>query len=309
MVPEEVVSSLEILDYLELFNSTIDAARLLGISQSSCSRRYRAFAERYGLDFDRLGDRYQASANFDVLASLRQASQKLRVRKGRPRLSLGWQLGNVEIHGLEQTCLVLPVRPMDSWRLLSLLDQRLIDVALMGLLEFQTLLLQPLPRLRARRMSLSPSMMAVPLVQFDLRLLVHNTHPLDGCRDLNPEELGRFPSPSLPLGMSPTLMGSLQLHGLATQPCGLSDYDENRWEGFAGNGMGLSYSAPHLLPRLNNRYALRPLTYDLGIRDCIGVVGHSDVLSDPAFARIFLNCVKCLQTTLNSNGDGMQWLS
>lgn len=309
MVPEEVVSNIEILDYLELFNSTVEAARLLGISQSSCSRRYRSFAERYGLEFDRLGDRYQATANFDVLGSLRQASQKLRVRQSRPRLSVGWQLGNVELPGLDQAGLVLPIRPMDSWRLLSLLEQRLIDVALMGLLEFQALLRQPLPRLRTRRMSLSPSMMCVPLVVFDLRLLAQNGHPLQGQKDLHADELSRFPSPSLPLGMSPTLIGSLQNHGLANQPCGLTDYDEERWEGFAGNGMGLSYSAPHLLPDLNNRYALRPLPYNLGIRECIGLVGHRDVLSDPSFPRTFLRCVQCLQSTLQSNGHGMHWLS
>jgi DNA-binding transcriptional LysR family regulator len=309
MDPDEIAFNIEIIDYLELFNSTIEAARLIGISQSSCSRRYRMFSERHNLRFDRRGDRYQATNNFDVLASLRQAAQKRRIHQGQPRLCLGWQLGEVELPGIDQAGKVLPIRPMDSWRLLSLLEQRLIDVALMGLLEFQTLLRKPLPHLRARRLALSPSMMCVPLVQFDLRLLAHNSHPLQGRKDLTPDDLARFPSPSLPLGMSPTLMGSLQNHSLASQACGLTEYDEQRWEGFAAHGMGLSYSSPHLLPRLNNRYQLWPLMFDLGIRECIGMVGHRDVLSDPGLPRTFLKSVNSLQAGLNKSGDGLQWLS
>ena len=309
MVQEELVSDLEVLDYLELFNSTVESARMLGISQSSCSRRYRSFSERYGIGFDRIADRYQATANFDVLGSLRQASQKLRVRQGSPRISVGWQLGDLAIPGLNEAGHVLPIRPMNSWRLLSLLEQRLVDVAVMGLLEFQSLIGHPLARLRARRMPLSPTMLCVPMALFSLKLLAHRNHPLQGRHDLDADQLSQFPSPALPLGMAPILMGALQNHGLASQSCGLQEYDEAIWEGFAGDGVGLSYSGPHQLPSLNHRYELQPLNYELGIRECIGVVGHRDVLADPGFPAIFKHTVNSLSNAFNGNGSGVNWLS
>lgn len=309
VLEESLVSDLEVVDYLELFNSTVEAARILGISQSSCSRRYRAFSGRYGLNFDRIADRYQAANNFDVLASLRQASQKLRVRQGCPRICVGWQLGGLEIPELREVGVVLPLRPMNIWRLVSLLEQRLVDMALMGLMEFESMLGHPLSRLRARRMSMSPSMLCIPVGSYDLQLLAHRQHPLQGTPELDPEQLAQFPSPALPLGMAPTLMGALQIHGLASQPCGLYEYDQDRWEGQARDGVSLSYGAPHRVPTLCNQYDLKPLSYELGIRECIGLVGHRDVISDSRFPATFNQCIGALRRELNGHGSGIQWLS
>ena len=309
MVQEELVSDLEIIDYLELFNSTVESAKKLQISQSSCSRRYRSFSERYGIGFDRIGDRYQPTDNLDVLSSLRQASQKLRVRQGSFRICLGWQLGDIEIRSLQHGGILLPLRPMNSWRLLSMLEQRLVDVAIMGLLEFQSLLGHPLKRLRARRMPLSPTMQCVPIGLFDLKVLAHHSHPLQGLSDLTPETLAPFPSPALPLGMAPTLIGALQNHGLANQACGLTEYQEQGWEGFARDGIGLSYGAPHQLPSLDSRYGLQALNYDLGITECFGVVGHRDVLSDAGFPTLFKQSVSFLHRALNGSSGAIRWLS
>lgn len=310
MVQEEVVTDLEVLDFLELFNSTVESAKHLGISQSSCSRRYRSFSELFGIGFDRIADQYRATSNFDVLTSLRQASQKLRVRQLRPRITIGWQLGTLPLPGLDEVGLVLPIRPMNSWRLLSLLEQRLVDVALMGLMEFQCLLRQPLPRLRSRLMPLSSSMLCAPIGLFEYKLLAHVNHPLQGRRELKVDELSQYPSPALPLGMAPILMEALQNHGLASQQCGLIDYDEASWEGFASNGQGLSYGAPHQVPRLENRYQIQPLNYALGIHDSIGFVGHRDVLSDPGFSKIYKPSLSCLRESLSgsASGNGIQWL-
>lgn len=308
MVQQEVVSDLEVLDFLELFNSTVESAKRLGISQSSCSRRYRSFSEIFGIGFDRISDQYRATSNFDVLTSLRQAAQKLRVRQLRPRVTIGWQLGSLPLPGFDEMGLVLPIRPMNSWRLLSLLELRLVDVALMGLMEFQSLLRQPLTRLRSRLMPLSSSMLCVPIGLFDFKLLGHGNHPLHGRRDLKAEDLGQYPSPALPLGMAPVLMEALQNHGLASQQCGLIDYDEACWEGFASNGLALSYGAPHQLPRLANSYQIHPLSYELGIQDCLGLVGHRDVLSDPGFSKFYMQSLSCLRSGLNGSGKGIQWL-
>jgi len=309
MIEEGLVSDLEVVDYLELFNSTVEAGRMIGISQSSCSRRYRNFSHRYGINFDRIADRYQATANFDVLASLRQASQKLRVRQACPRICLGWQLGDLRIPELRKAGSVLPIRPMNAWRLLSLLEQRLVDVALMGLMEFESLLGQPLSRLRARRMPLSQSMLCVPLASFNLQLIAHRLHPLQGVDPIDSELLSQFPSPALPLGMAPALVGALQVHGLASQPCGLHDYAEEGWEGLARDGVALSYAAPHRISSLCSRFDLKRLPYDLGIRECIGVVGHRDVIADPSFPSIFNRCIGEFRIAVGARDSGLQWLS
>jgi hypothetical protein len=309
MVQQEVVSDLEVLDFLELFNSTVESAKRLGISQSSCSRRYRSFSELFGIGFDRIADQYRATSNFDVLTSLRQAAQKLRVRQLRPRITIGWQLGNLPLSGLDEVGQVLPIRPMNSWRLLSLLEQRLVDVALMGVMEFQSLLRQPLGRLRSRLIPLSSSMLCVPIGLFEYKLLAHRDHPLQGRRDLKADDFSQYPSPALPLGTAPALMEALQNQGLATQQCGLIDYDEACWEGFASNGLGLSYGAPHQVPRLVNRYQIHPLNYGLDLHECFGLVGHRDVLSDPGFSKIYTPSLSCLRTGLNGSSQGIQWLS
>lgn len=309
MAQEVLVSDLEIVDYLELFGSTVEVGRMLGISQSSCSRRYRMFSQSYGLDFDRAGDGYAAAANFDVLSSLRQAAQKLRVRSGRPRVCLGWQLGDVELPDLHQLGVVLPIRSMNTWRVLSLLEQRLIDVAIMGLFEFEGLLGHSLSRLRARRFPLSASMLCLPLGAFDLKLLAHRLHPLQAVAEPDAEQLAQYPSPALPLGMAPALMAALQAHGLASQSCGLTNYDEASWEGIAADGVALSYGAPHREVSLSCRFDLKPLSYDLGIRECIGLVGHRDVLADASFPSLLHPCVQALKAALGVSGSAIQWLS
>jgi hypothetical protein len=176
-------------------------------------------------------------------------------------------------------------------------------------MEFEGMLGHPLSRLRARRMPLSASMLCIPVGAYDLQLMAHRRHPLQGQDGVNSEQLAQFPSPALPLGMAPTLMGALQSHGLASQPCGLHEYSEDGWEGLAGDGVALSYGAPHRVPSLCNQYDLRPLSYDLGIRECIGLVGHRDVLADPHFPSTFNQCIGALRSALNGQGSGVQWLS
>ncbi len=304
-----MVLDLEVIDYLQLFGSTVEVGRMLGISQSSCSRRYRAFSQSYGLGFDRVGDTYAAAANFDVLSSLRQAAQKLRVRQARPRVCVGWQLGDVDLPKLHQKGVVLPLRSMDGWRVLSLLEQRLIDVAFMGLFEFEGLIGLPISRLRARPFSLSTSMMCIPLLAYEMKLLAHQRHPLQAENNLDAEQFSRFPSPALPIGMAPALMSALQNHGLATQPYGRSDYDEASWEGMAADGVALSYGAPHRMGHLACRFDLKPLPYSLDIRESIGMVGHRDVFSDVSFPGVFNPCITALKSALMGSGSGMQWLS
>lgn len=301
-------SDLEILDYLELFNSTVISADALGLSQSSCSRRYRAFSEAWEFGFDRVGDRYQATQNLDVLQCLRQASQRSRVRKGRMRFTRGWQLGGQAVPVVNGLGVELSIRPMNSLRLLSLLEQRLLDIALMGIMEFQHLLNQPLARLRMTRMPLGQAMMCIPICTWDLQLIAHRDHPLQGSHDLDPDVFAHYASPGLSLGSAPILMSSLQSHGLGSLHYPSAQYDESRWEGAASHGHVLSYSAPLQLPRLERLYQLTRLNYDLDISECLAVVAHRDVVLDPLFIETFRRLLKMLTEALSPYKRQITWL-
>ncbi|MBV2350319.1 hypothetical protein KUL97_01205 [Synechococcus sp. HK05] len=305
----EFVSDLVIIDYLELLNSTVATSEALGISQSSCSRRYRAFSDQCGFNFDRIGDRYQPTSNLDILSNLRQASQRMRVRQAQMRFSRGWQMGEMNLPGLTRFGVDLDVRWMNSWRMLSLLEQRLLDVAVMGILEFQGMMTQSLTRLRLGKHSIGQSMMCIPLCIYELQLLAHTEHPLlDHNDNINPDQLATYPSPAISIGSAPMLMQALHAHGLANQQSGLTQYHESKWEGFAANGIGLSYAAPFLLPELMKRYQLCPVRYPLGIKDCLALVGHVDVLSDPKFGATFRGLLAEIQRVLGTTVSGLRWL-
>lgn len=307
-MPARFSSDLEILDYLELFNSTVAVSSLLGISQSTCSRRYRVFSEQYDLGFDRVNHLYSASRNQAILQHLRQAAQRLRVRHGRVRSVRGWQLGAAQLPSLRAAGLDLPRRPMNSWTVLSLLDQRLIDVAVMGISEFQAQLPDSLPNLSSRRYFIGANIACIPVCCWQLRLIARDDHPLRALASLEDQDLSHFPSPALPIGEAPLLMASLQAHGLATQLCGLREYGEEQWEGFAREASALSYASPLLLPGLETGYGLTPLVYRLPVTECLAVVGHRDLLSDQVFASLFKLIQDDLHQVLAPFPAAIQWL-
>ena len=61
MIEEALFDDLDVLDYLELLNSTVRASEALGMSQSSCSRRYRALSSNLDVEFDRVDGAYMGS--------------------------------------------------------------------------------------------------------------------------------------------------------------------------------------------------------------------------------------------------------
>ena len=308
VVSESVVGDLDVLDYLELFQSTIYAAEALGISQSSCSRRYRSFSEQFDFGFDRVDGVYRPTRNFDILAALRQAAQKRRVRQGSFRYGIGWQMeGLIDDQGQELAGDRLSVRTMDSWRVLSMLENRLIDYWIGGLLDYGSLLEQPLQRLRFERVQVTGAVMAVPLCRFDLHLVSHQTHPLKAQKTINADQLALYPSPALDVGMAPSLMGQLQERSLATAPSGLRDHDWTRWQAAAADGIALSYSPPHDLARLKAD-GIETLPYDLGITDVGAVLGHRDAIEDGCFHTHLKAMVELFRNSAAAAHPGLRWL-
>ena len=307
-VSESVVGDLDVLDTLELFQSTIYAAEALGISQSSCSRRYRSFSEQFDFGFDRVDGVYRPTRNFDILAALRQAAQKRRVRQGSFRYGIGWQMeGLIDEQGQELAGDRLSVRTMDSWRVLSMLENRLIDYWIGGLLDYGSLLEQPLQRLRFERVQVTGAVMAVPLCRFDFQLVSHQSHPLKAQKTINADQLALYPSPALDVGMAPSLMGQLQERSLATAPSGLRDHDWTRWQAAAADGIALSYSPPHDLARLKAD-GIETLPYDLGITDVGAVLGHRDAIEDGCFHTHLKAMVELFRSSAAAAHPGLRWL-
>jgi hypothetical protein len=305
MLDEQVLADLDILDYLELFNSTVKAAELLSLSQSTCSRRYRSMSEALDLGFDRIDGSYAPQANFDVLGALREACQKLRVRRGRPRSAVGWQCGDCE---LPASWRQLPLSTMDTAAVLSLLDGRLLDLWLGSLFEAQTLLQSPLAQLRHQRIALGRTLSALPLLRLRVAVLAHADHPLQRRTGLTPDDLAAYPSPALSMGAAPLLNRHLQQHGLATSPYGPSDYDPQRWEAVAADAHTLVYATPQRMEPLARLYNLRPLDYDLGLVDVLALVGHRDVLADASFAALGEALVAQLRSGPLGRCPGLEWL-
>jgi DNA-binding transcriptional LysR family regulator len=308
VVSESVVGDLDVLDALELFQSTILAAESLGISQSSCSRRYRSFIEQFDFGFDRVDGLYRATRNFDVLAALRQASQKRRVRLGRFRFGVGWQMeGLMGSQGPNGGAERLSLRPMDSWKVLSMLENRLVDYWVGGLFDYASMLDLPLQRLRFERIAVTAAMLAVPLCRFDLRLVSHQNHPLRAQKEITADQVALYPSPALDVGMAPSLMRELQQRNLATAPSGLKDHDWMRWQAAATDGIGLSYSPPHDEARLFEQ-GIAPLNYDLGITEVGALLGHRDAIEDGCFPSHLKAMAEHLRHSEAAAHKGLRWL-
>lgn len=309
VVSETLVGDLEILDYLELFNSTVLAAKALAISQSSCSRRYRAFSDQFDLGFDRVDGQYKATRNQDVLLFLRRAAQTSRVRQGRFRSSFGWQLGMMTPSGTSKLAKTrVEFTNMDSWSILSFLENRIIDYWIGGLLEYSNLLQKPLLELGSEVISMSQSLRAVPICRWAINLVAHRDHPLHKQKKLTKETLGLYPSPAIDMGMAPTLMRLLQQQGLANTRTGLSEHNWDQWQGAAFDGNCLSYAGPQDLTKLSLQ-GIAPLPCDLGIIEIAGLIGHRDAVEDPAFNGNFEVIKDELQLESSSSEGGIHWLN
>lgn len=293
---------------MQIFGSTTGCSNYLGISQSSCSRRYRSFSAEFNLGIARTNGGYQASNNGDILASLRQTAQKLRLQRGQFRYVLAWpcgEMGSNLQHRFPNAC-PIPIAPMGCHGLLTLLDLRLVDLVICGLMELQGLLPQPLTELDGKRLSLTATVHALPLCRWELRLMAHHQHPLAKRHDLHPRELQAYPSPALPLGTAPHLMQQLTQRGLATSCSRLEMHSLKHWEAAAADGQTLSYAAPHQLQRLDQEFGLLPLPHPLGIYETLALIAQAATLQ---LANPMLELLRAtLRQHPQADCDGMEWL-
>ena len=118
-----LLDGLPVLDLLEITASTSVVAALTNCDQSSVSRLHRRVSDQLGLDFRKTNGQYRAHANHAVLASLRQASQLLRL--GRGQLQLQWQGTPRDVQSLQSI----------GDRALELVRERVLDLAVINGLD------------------------------------------------------------------------------------------------------------------------------------------------------------------------------
>jgi hypothetical protein len=305
MFDERVLANLDVLDHLQLYGSTLKAADQLGLSQSSCSRRYRSLSELFDLSVDRGDGGYLPRQNTDVLADLRQVSQKLRVRRSVLRGSLAWQAKDLTFPSGFR---LLDLPTMATGQALSLLEGRLVDVWFGGLLECKPLIGASLDVLQANRLPLGKTLLALPLLRWEYVLVSHRDHPLQRRSSLTPDDLAQHPSLALPMGVAPLFTSALQEHGLASCAYGGSEYDPSRWEGIASDRHSLAVVPPHRLAELESRLGLVPVRYALGLQDVMAVVGHRDVIADPCFVKAFHSLRDALRQSPIGRCSQVRWL-
>ena len=160
----ELLQDIRLLDLLELCGTTVQASRLLHVSQPTISRRYRNLASDFNLVRNRRqlwGCGYGTSASMRLL---RLGCRAHRLAAGVARLG-----ADVMLQPLLAGCSwLLPApprfRPVEAW--LELVRQGVLDGALLSGLEFQG----ELP-------ADAPGLELLPLGEVALELAVSGCHP------------------------------------------------------------------------------------------------------------------------------------
>jgi hypothetical protein len=125
------------------------------------------------------------------------------------------------------------------------------------------------------------------MLRWEYVLVSHRTHPLQGLTSITADDLAKYQSLILPIGVPPIFTRSLQERGLDSQPIGSSNYSPGDWEGITFDSHTLMVVPPHRLPELEKQHGLVPVRYPLGIHEVMAVVGHRDVIADACFVKAF----------------------
>ena len=305
MFNESVLADLDVLDHLQLFGSTLRVSQLMGLSQSSCSRRFRALNELFDLSIDRSDGGFEPRQNIDVLTEMREVAQKVRVRRSVLRCSLSWQVQDL---ALPSEFRVLDLESMATSKALSLLEGRLVDVWVGGLHECQPMISASLEVLQSTRLALGQSLLALPMLRWEYVLVSHRTHPLQRLTSITADDLAKYQSHILPMGVCPIFTRSLQERGLESHPISGSNYSPGDWEAFTSDCHSMMVVPLYRLSELEKQLGLVPVSYSLGIYEVMAVVGHRDVIADACFVKAFHSLRDALRQSPIGSCSHTSWL-
>ena len=301
-----VLPDLDVLDYLELFNSTVRVSELLEVSQSTCSRRYRLLSNQLQLDFDRVDGAYGAMRNADLLTLFRCAAQRLRLRRHGLRHSNG--LSWLGLQGLPVLGAPLPLHGSNATSLLMALEKRLVDLWFTALLEVGDVVKPPLQQIHPGPLDLCSGLQAIPLFRASLSLVAREDHPLIGRSHLSPADLALFPWTA---GLVKAAQDALAhapgqgLFALDRSPCA---EDPQGWALCGRDGRTLACAPTHRLAELQQRHRLVPLRFNLNQHDVAALIAHRDVLCDLAFPEFFRSILLPLRQAPGLNHPSITWL-
>jgi hypothetical protein len=168
-----LIDCLPIIDLLEVTPSTNAVASLTNCDQSSVSRIYRHVSQSLDLGFRKINGTYRAHRNQEVLSSLRQASQLMRLHRGAAQLNWVGSWWNEAALLQQAKHAPLPRHWQEEERTLQLLEARVLDLAVvcgLDLLPRQV----PLDRQPMRW----GTWVAIGLVRYPLELRAMLTNPM-----------------------------------------------------------------------------------------------------------------------------------
>jgi DNA-binding transcriptional LysR family regulator len=253
-------------DYNCWFGNGRNAAKKLGINQSSVSRNTRNVLQIFSLRSIRGASSWCVDGPADsveLLQAERAVHQLMRLQRGSlpcrveanywagptllQPLPEGWISGDFDLVGMEQPLRLLRDRVIDAW-----------------LGSYQ-------PDLPGD----DPELLVIDLLRMPLHLLGHRAHPLVGVQRLGPGDLAVFPSLSLPSGWFPVTESILKQQNLWTDAVRMSRYDSASWEGLCEDQITLTYG--QCLSQAISKDPLAILDWDLGLLSGEALVISRDV--------------------------------
>jgi hypothetical protein len=304
-----LIHGLPVLDLLEITASTSQVATWLNCDQSSVSRLYRHTSNTLGLGFEKCNGTYQAQRNQDVLCSLRQASQLLRLQRGALRwVGTPW---NCAVLAAAIAPPPLPRHWLGEQRTLALLQQHVIDLAVISGLDVLP------PGWEARRFPFHfGQWVAFGVVRYPIDLASHPDHPLQRQAQLQPGDLAGYPTPSGAAQQFPVLseylaqLGLRQSRGHRSSPVSATGSPRKCLGGWEASTADCCHVVPSsTLHRhvLAERVQLAPLKLNTGLRDIDLVLLHRDHEDNTAVERL-IGLIRSTYLSHFGQLDGLDWL-
>jgi hypothetical protein len=219
---------LQALDALLWLRSAEQVERRYGTTEATVSRYRNRCLRLFDLAMERRQGEWELIGDTTVLQLEREVHQQARWRGYAPlRLEAtywsaplllqpplpGWILGESNIVGVR--------------RLFQLLEERVIDAAILGLPDLPT--------------SANPALTAIPLIHMPVFFVVAAGHPLLRRRPLGFADIAEFPSLALPAGSYPLVEKALRRLGLWNDGVRMSRYRRDQWEGRAEHELVVGY--------------------------------------------------------------------
>ena len=288
-MPDILLDGIPVIDLLEITPSTQEVALQIKRDQSSVSRIYRQVSTRLGLNFAKQSDgQYRALANHALLQDLRRSSQQLRIHQAPEELrwvGSPWN-GAIQTRTSDRHPPALERPWFGEQRTLVLLEQHVLDLAVVSVLDLLPTGPLNTATLRQRQPLALGNLVALPLVHYELAVTTHPRHPLQQTIDLGPARFAAYPSLAANPADFPHTSSALRRLGLWRTPHTITRYTWQQWEGSCSDQRHLVVTHPIGRAWLQPHLELAPLPYATGIMDADVILVRADLLAHAAITHL-----------------------